>query len=225
VRVSKPEPTVVYQETEKGMIEQMDFVKPYLFGLTLAFTIGPMSLLIVQRGITKGIRSALITSLGLAVADFTHALISFSIGASILTLIQGHTTAIQLFSGIILLGLSLHIAFSSFKNYQQKLTVTAVKSSGSDFLSAYLLTLHNPMTILLFLGFLGYISASVSVMNTFVSAFSLFLGSLTGQVFIGCTATSLRRFFQHPKAILTLNTLSALVIALFAVGSFVKAFA
>ncbi len=202
----------------------MDFLKPYLFGLNLAFTIGPMSLLIVQRGITKGLRSALMTSLGLAVADFTHALIAFSIGASILTIIRGHATAIQLFSGIVLLGLSLHIAFSSFKSYQQKQKVTAAKSSGSDFLSAYLLTLHNPMTILLFLGFLGYISASVSVLNTFVFAFFLFLGSLTGQVFIGCTATSLRRFFQHPKAILILNTLSALVIALFALGSFVKVF-
>lgn len=200
----------------------MDFTKAYFFGLTLAFAVGPMALLIVQRGINKGIRSALATASAIATADFTYAIIAFGIGTSVLQFMKSYEAYVHVFSGVVLLALAIHVFYSAFQKYVHRQKVVAAKGAGNDFLSAYLLTMHNPMTIAVFLGFLGYLVKVTSVTGMLGFAFVLFLGSLSGQVAIGLTASSLRGFFQNPKSIFILNTISAIGIAAFAVMSFLK---
>src|SRR3989344_4250 len=140
------------------MMRIMGFVKAYFIGLTIAFTIGPISLLIAQRGITKGLESAIVTSLGVAIADFTFALVACTVGVSPLLFVA--------------------------------------KGKGSDFISAYALTMHNPMTIAVFLSFISYMTGIESVGGVLLFAFFLFLGSLSGQLTIWLTSRSLWGFFQ-----------------------------
>jgi len=204
------------------MMRIMGFVKAYFIGLTIAFTIGPISLLIAQRGITKGLKSAIVTSLGVAIADFTFALVACTIGVSTLLFVEKYERYVYLFSGIVLLLLALHISYSALNMYKQKTHTSAAKGKGSDFISAYALTMHNPMTIAVFLSFLSYMTGIESVGGVLLFAFFLFLGSLSGQLTIGLTACSLWGFFQNPKSILILNTMSAIGIAAFAVVSFFK---
>lgn len=208
----------------KGMMLIMGFAKAYFIGLTIAFTIGPISLLIAQRGITRGVKSAMVTSLGVALADFTFALVACTVGVSVLLFVENYKQYVYLFSGIVLLALALHISYSAFKIYKQKIHVSAAKAKGSDCISAYALTIHNPMTIAVFLGFLSYMTGIQSVSGILLFAFFLFLGSLTGQLTIGLIASGLRGFFQNPKSILILNIMSATGIAAFAVVSFLKVF-
>lgn len=200
----------------------MDFAKAYLFGLILAFAVGPMALLIVQRGITKGLRSALATASAIAVADFTYAIIAFGIGTSVLRFMNSYEAYVHVFSGVVLLALAVHVFYSAFQKYVHGQKVIAAKGAGNDFLSAYLLTMHNPMTIAVFLGFLGYLTEITSLTGMLGFAFVLFLGSLSGQVAISLTASSLRRFFQNPTSIFILNTISSIGIAAFAIISFLK---
>jgi len=200
----------------------MDFMKAYFFGLTLAFAVGPMALLIVQRGITKGLRSALATASAIAVADFTYALIAFGIGTSVLQFMESYEIYVHVFSGVVLFALAIHVFYSAFQKYVHRQKVVAANGAGNDFLSAYVLTMHNPMTVAVFLGFLGYLTEVTSVTGILGFAFVLFLGSLSGQVAIGLTASSLRGFFQNPTSIFILNTISAIGITAFAVMSFLK---
>ncbi|TSC58230.1 MAG: threonine efflux protein [Candidatus Peregrinibacteria bacterium Greene0416_62] len=201
----------------------MIFAKAYLFGLTLAFAVGPMALLIVQRGITKGLKSSLATALGIAVADFTYAIIAFSIGTSVLYFVEVYSVYVHLFSGVILLLLAIHICYLALRTYFHKQRIVAAKGSGNDFLSAYMLTMHNPMTVAIFLGFLGYLTEMKTFTGVIAFAFALFLGSLSGQIAIGLTASSLRGFFQNTKAFMALNLMSAVGIAVFAGASFLNA--
>lgn len=204
------------------MMRTMDVAKAYLFGLTLAFAVGPMALLIVQRGMNKGLRSALATASAIAIADFTYAIIAFGIGTSVLQFMKSYEVYVHVFSGLVLFILAIHVFYSAFQKYVHHQKVVAAKGAGNDFLSAYLLTMHNPMTIAVFLGFLGYLTEITSVAGTLGFALVLFLGSLTGQLAIGLTASSLRGFFQNPTSVFILNTISAIGIAAFAVMSFLK---
>ncbi len=202
----------------------MDFLQPYLFGLTLAFSVGPMTLLLIQRGITKGLKSSLITAFALAAADGTYALLVFGIGTSILRSLGAYKTYTYLLSGLILFALAIYIFISALRNHLHGQRIAAAKGIGSDFISAYILTVHNPMTALIFLGFLGYMTEDISMKATIGYAFTLFLGSFSGQLFFACTASGLRRFFQKPESIFILNTVSAIAIAVFAALSFLKVF-
>lgn len=194
---------------------EMNLIKAYFIGLTIALTVGPITLLIVQRGLTKGLKSAVVTSLGVALADFTFALIASSIGASVLLFVSTYEWQVHLFSGVVLLGLAAYIAYSAVRTYKQHIHAHVAKVKGGDFVSAYVLTMHNPMTIAVFLGFVGYMTDIQSFGGVLLFALMLFLGSYTGQLFFGLTSFSLRKFFQNPKAILLLNCISALGIAIF----------
>ncbi len=200
----------------------MFFIKAYFIGMIIALTIGPISLLIFQRGISKGVRSGVATAFGVALADCTFALAACFIGVSLLVFIEQYERYVYLFSGVVLLGLGLHVLQSARTAYRQKTPRRAVVATGSDCLSAYVLTIHNPMTILVFLGFLSYMTGIRSLGGIFLFALFLFLGSLTVQLSIAIIGSSLRRFFQNSKSILFLNMLSALGIIAFAVMSFWK---
>lgn len=206
------------------MLFTMIFAKAYLFGLTLAFAVGPMALLIVQRGIMKGLSSALATALAIAVADLSHAFIAFGIGTSVLHFIESYDTYVYVLSGVVLFVLAIHIFYSARQEYVHQQRIVAAKGTGGDFLSAYVLTMHNPMTIAVFLGFLGYFTEVTSIIGMLGFVFAIFLGSLSGQMAIGLSASSLRGFFQDPKSIFILNTISAIGIAAFAMASFLKVF-
>lgn len=200
----------------------MEYTKAYFFGLTLAFAVGPMALLIVQRGLNKGLSSALATASAIAMADFTYAIIAFGIGTSVLQFMKSYEVYVHVFSGAVLLLLAIHVFYSAFQKYSRRQQTAAAKGVGNDFLSAYLLTIHNPMTVAVFLGFLGYLTEVTSVAGMLGFAFVLFLGSLSGQAAIALTASGLRGFFQNPTSIFLLNTISALGIAAFAFMSFLK---
>ncbi len=203
-------------------MECMNIFKVYFIGLTIALTIGPISLLIAQRAITKGMKCAIVTSLGVALADFTFAIVACTVGASVLLFVEKYDRSVHVFSGIVLLGLALYISYGALKAYQKKIQSSAAKGSGNDFISAYALTIHNPMTVAVFLGFLSFMTGIQSIGGVLLFAFCLFLGSLTGQLIIGLTAWILRGFFQNPKSILALNMISAIGITAFALGSFLK---
>lgn len=200
----------------------MDLITIYIFGLTLSLTVGPMTLLIVQRAITKGLKSGLLTALGLALADGTLALIAFSIGASILVVVSEYKFLVYLFSGIVLLGLALYISWTAFLSFRKGEATQAKKASGKDFISAYLLTLHNPLTLAIFLGFIGNITNLQSIPRIALCAFMLFLGSATGQFSIGILSYKLRGLFKSPSSIFAMNLISSIVIAIFGMMNFLK---
>ncbi len=200
----------------------MELLKAYIFGLTLSLTVGPMTLLIVQRAISKGLKSAMLTSLGLALADWTWALIAFSIGAYVLVLVSEYQALVKIFSGIVLLCLGAYIFWSSLVAFKGHKALKAANTSGGDFISAYLLTLHNPLTIAIFLSFIGHTNELQSVFSVILYANMVLLGSATGQFTVALISYNLRRFFKSPKTIFLMNTVSSIIIGIFGILSFIK---
>lgn len=197
----------------------MNILKAYLFGLTIALSIGPITLLIVQRSMSRGLWSGVTTAIGVALADGTLAVVAFSIGVPVLRFFESYRTSVQMVSSGILLAIAVWIFILSLQKFRANEKTVAVVSTGKDLVSSYLLTLHNPFTIALFLGILGSFTGISSTIEISLFALLLFLGSLTGQLLFAFTASCLRNFFQDVRSIFILNTLSAIGIALFALST------
>lgn len=202
----------------------MEFLKAFIFGLVLAAGIGPMGILMFQRTISKGIKSGVLTATGVALADWTLAIVAFSVGASILLFVDKYESLVYIFSGTVLLGLALYILRSSYISYQEGQMPKAAPAKGSDFISAYILTVHNPLTIGVFLGFMGQITDIQSITSIILYASILFLGSLAGQLIIVFISHNMRSFFKGARNILIMNIFSSIVVCAFAALSFAKLF-
>lgn len=197
----------------------MPLVKAYFFGLTLAFAIGPMALLITQRCVTFGLKSGVATALGIALADLSYALIAFSIGSVILSFAKAFEFHLNFLSSIVLLVLALYIFSSSIRNYKmgdptKECRIKNIKAKY-HLLSAYALTAFNPLTLAIFLAFLVQVKGANSMSEIVTLSFAIFLGSLTGQLSIAYAAHGTRNFFAKPIHVFYLNLISGFGILTF----------
>jgi threonine/homoserine/homoserine lactone efflux protein len=154
----------------------MLFLKGILIGLLIAIPVGPVGILCVHRVIAKGKLSGVFSGLGAAFADGLYG----AVAAFGLTLISdfliGQHLWIRLLGGIFIVFIGIRMYFAK--------PVTAIEDDvpntlGKDFLSTFIITITNPLTIM---GFLA-IFAGLNLINPhrgFMDASILVAGVVTG---------------------------------------------
>ena len=153
-------------------------LRSFLFGMTLAAAVGPIALLIVNCGISRGFRAAFAAGCGAAVADLLSAMLAFIAGAQLLAWL-------------------------------------ADKQDGFRRLSSLLLTLVNPLTVLVFVGFAGQLPLGSSVRTAAALALAVFAGSLMVQTVLALGGAALTRVLSNSRWQRLLNGLSGAAIAAF----------
>ncbi|MCK7491231.1 MAG: LysE family translocator [Comamonadaceae bacterium] len=135
----------------------MDELRAFLFGVTLAAAVGPIALLVMRNGLNHGLRPALASALGVALADLTYAGIALGAGAVVVDEPAGAGRPVR---GDVLgpAARPRHLA------HRQRAACRAIDAGTSapaavGLLPTYLLTLANPLTILLFAGFSGQLAS------------------------------------------------------------------
>ncbi len=205
-------------------IDMTGLGKAYLFGLTLSLTIGPMALLIVQRCVSRSTESGFRTAYGIATADFTYGLIAFLVGSPVLRILEHYSQVVHAIASTVLLAMAFSIAIGSMRTFANGKSLPAAAAHGNDFFSAYALTMVNPSTIVVLLGFLGSLPFPAGNGSALFLTIGFFLGSLTGQCLIATMATVVRGFFRNPANLLLLNLGSAVGIAFFGVAGLIGVF-
>lgn len=188
-------------------------IAPFLFGLTLAMSIGPIAILIINQSINCGIRAGISCGFGAAFADFTYALIAFQLGSFLQRFISGKEVAFQIASSLVLLAFGVWMVFSSLKRFNKN------KEAGDSLplvcrrplMTTYLLTLANPLTIIVFSGVSGQMQLSTGT-DIIIGSSLLFSGSLVVQLCLATLGIGLRRFFYRPNVLTSLNILSGIGI-------------
>lgn len=190
----------------------MIFFNAYVFGFALAISFGPIALIIFNNAISFGLASSMKIALGAALADGFIGLIVFIIGGGLLIYLTPYVYEINVVSGLVLISLGVYFIVSSEqKNFKHDRGIKAKE--------VFVLTIINPTTIVLFLSFLGTINNKLSIIESTLLAFSLFLGSLSSQLiysFIGCLA---KDALLNINAIKLVKKLSGLSIISFGVIS------
>lgn len=194
----------------------VDELRAFVFGLIVAAAIGPIAVLIVYNGVNHGLDAALRSAVGAGFGDFTYSVAALAVGATILHFLEAYTQEFHILSSAILIVLGLWIVWRATHATMMS-AGEIVPSGGYGFWATYALTLVNPLTILIFLGFAGQLSLNGRWLFVFYYAGFIFLGSLFVQVALALFGAGLNRWLQNPRAISLLNKVSGLAIAGFGV--------
>ncbi|HXV40649.1 MAG TPA: LysE family transporter [Steroidobacteraceae bacterium] len=150
------------------------WIKSLLFGAVLAGSIGPIALLIFGTAARRGFAAGVFAAAGAALADLAYALVAFSIGALVLPLLAAHQTAVRIASASLLVALGLLMLLRPPAD-----AAAPAQPAARMLLPVFLLTLVNPMTIVVFAGFVPQLPLAGSLPVAAWLAFALGVGSLT----------------------------------------------
>jgi threonine/homoserine/homoserine lactone efflux protein len=196
----------------------MNALHAFLFGISLAIAIGPIALLIIQNGLNHGINVAVRSGFGAATADLLYSIVAFIIGARVVSALSAHDRVIHIVSGAALIGVGAWLATRAVSPVRRSDEAqTHADRDRAGFWVTLLLTLANPLTLAIFLGFAGQLSLGGDSRTAVFLSFCVFLGSLLVQMMFALLGASLGKWVTDRRAIGVLNFASAMAIIAFGV--------
>jgi threonine/homoserine/homoserine lactone efflux protein len=151
--------------------------KAFLFGAIVAAAIGPIALLIFALGARQGFRAGGFAGLGAALGDGLYALVAFVAGALILPLLAAYELPIQVGCALLLVGLGAWMLVGPLRRRDAP---AAPQPATRFFLPVFLLTIVNPLTLVVFTG----IVPQLPVAGSFARAVSLALALASGSAIV-----------------------------------------
>ena len=196
-------------------------VRAFLFGLALGAAVGPIALYVIHVGLTHGRRAAVDCALGVAVADFTYAVVALAVGARLEGWLGAHRAALSGVSSAVLLALGAWLGWSAWTRPPARYDEARFSGRVTGFATTYALTLANPLTILLFVSFSGQLHLTRQWEDVPYYAALIFLGSLPAQLAYAFIGAGMHRLLR-PAAIRGANLLSSIVIGGFGIYGIVR---
>ena len=154
--------------------------KGLLIGIIASAPMGPVGVLCLQRTINKGRWYGFVTGCGAALSDLFYALITGYGMSFVFDYVSNNIFYLQLFGSILL----LVFGFYTFSSNPVKALRAPSGKKGSylhNFLTAFLVTLSNPLIILLFIGLFAsfaFVEVGELVSNTVTGYISIVAGAL-----------------------------------------------
>jgi threonine/homoserine/homoserine lactone efflux protein len=208
----------------------LDWVSTWYFpvglfiGAAAAAPIGPVNILVIQRTLSRGWRSAMWLGLGAALGDAVFAMVAAFGLTALTTLIDAHSDPVRLVGGLILLGFAL-VLWRSTPHLEAP--QRQAPRSGNMAVATFLLTITNPATILWFAGAFGAIGfkeighhTDTQLLHSLELVLGVFAGSMLWWVFVGGLSRWLRGRLND-RVLYWINHVSAAVLALFGVAALV----
>jgi threonine/homoserine/homoserine lactone efflux protein len=202
-------------------MDALYLTKGIVIGFSIAAPVGPIGLLCIRRSISHGALSGLLTGLGAATADACYGCIA-GFGLTVITSLLIHQKVwLQLVGGLFL----CYLGIATFlKGRSETLPVSEGRGYLLSYVSAFFLTLTNPMTILSFAAIFAGIGIATAT-NGYVSAITLVAGVFMGSALWWAVLTGSLKFICRtitPAIHRWVNRLSGGVLLLFGVGSLVN---
>jgi threonine/homoserine/homoserine lactone efflux protein len=201
------------------MTELELLIKGMIAGLMIAAPVGPVNILCINRTLTSGWKSGVISGIGAAAADmFYGAVAGFSISLVIQFLVREQFW-INLVGSVLL----IVIGISYFFKRPKPLTLQNEVSSNvySNLRLTFLLTLTNPTTVLSFLAVLAALGVRdhrVWWLTVFLVV-GVFWGSMAWWVLLSSIVSHFRDRFNG-RLLLLMNRISGLTMVVFGVVVF-----
>ncbi len=195
--------------------------KAFVFGAVVAGSIGPIALLIFSTAAREGFAAGAFAGVGAALADFLYALAALSIGALMLPMLSAHAQAIEVGCALLLVGLGLSMLWRQSRTAE---AAVAPRPAASSLLPTFLLTIVNPMTLVVFAGIVPQLPLAGSMGNAAVHAFALAAGSASVGFVIAGTGAALGRNLPDARWRRAVSAAAATGILVFGVYGLFAAF-
>ncbi len=190
------------------------FVKGLIIGFSIAAPLGPIGILCIQRTLHEGRTSGLISGLGAATADAVYGFIAGFGLTFISTFLVNEQVQIRLFGGLFLLYLGIKTFFSVSQEKRTEKSSTLIKA----YMTTFILTLTNPVTILFFAAVFAGLGAGRTYLSAGFLVAGVFSGSVLWWVILSSSASLLKSKVDLPK-LKWINRGSGMIIAGFGVLS------
>jgi threonine/homoserine/homoserine lactone efflux protein len=192
-------------------------LKAFVFGATLAATIGPIALLIIRISAVDGLGHGMRASLGAAVADLTFAIVAFAGGYAITSALESQRALLSVIGAAVLVAFGLWMAVQALRSRD------AARPAGTRVLSApffqtFVLTIVNPLGIVLFMSLAVQFPGVSSLAAVAFLCACVFAGSLVVQVALAFGGSLLARLTEDARWLRALNLASGLGVAAFGVA-------
>jgi threonine/homoserine/homoserine lactone efflux protein len=194
----------------------------FLIGIAVSVPLGPLGMLCIKRTVNKNWKSGFLSGLGIAASDVIYAIVAGFSLTIIINFISTYEIYFKILGASMVVLLGLYIFMSNpakdIQKFQKKGT-----SYLQDFLTAFLLTVTNPLSVFVFIA----IFTSYSLVLQLSQLFEALL--IIGGIFVGGATwwfvlTGMAHLFRHKLTINTLwwaNKIIGLSIILIAVGLFI----
>lgn len=198
----------------------------FCVGLASSVTVGPVAVLCIQRTLSKGHLSGIMSGLGVACADTLLAILAFSVYALLRSYIEEYNTIIQICGGAIVVIIGVFIFFQNPVPQIRK-NRAGKTNLWQDFGSMFGVTLANFVVIIPYiLAFFTMfnIDINISTENLSLDGESIgrmmlnvlvILGFLLGAMTWWFSITSIINIFRkrfRPRHMLTINHVAGIVI-------------
>ena len=155
------------------------FFKGLILGVAISMPMGPISILCIQRTLAHGIKIGLCTAIGSAFADGIFGSIAAFGLNSVTIFLKNYSLLLHTIGGLALTYLGIKIILSKTEPIQHNMNVTSTKAFRA-FISAFFLTLTNPITIFSFMAFFAGIGFATQGQNDAAHVFVLITGLMLG---------------------------------------------
>lgn len=147
-------------------------------GLAVAAPVGPMGMLCIRRTLTEGPRAGLAIGFGIACGDAVYGLVAALGLVSVSQFMLAYDKPLHLVAGLFLLYLGLRTFFQ--KPAEQAATLRGNGTGLRSFASAFLLTLTNPQTIIMFAALFATLAprGAFSTSIAMTTVLGVFFGSI-----------------------------------------------
>lgn len=190
-------------------------LKGMLIGFSIALPVGPIGLLCIRHSLVRGAFYGLIAGLGAALADTCYgALAGFGMTMAC-DFLADYRLVVQLLGGILLCYLGISALRSNPQNIDEKSRNQS--STFKIFITTFLLTLTNPLTLLSFMGVyaaLGVCMAGEQVSSIVMLVAGVFVGSIAWWVILSSSAAMIGKRFNF-KSTQLFNKLTGSILLTF----------
>ncbi|MCL6603642.1 MAG: LysE family translocator [Paenibacillus sp.] len=195
------------------------FLKGMIIGLSIAAPVGPIGILCIRRTLNQGRLYGFISGAGAATADAFYGCVA-AFGLTIIShFLMEQRLWIQFVGGLFL----LYMGIQSMRSVPN--TNTSFSSSEgllTSYLSTFILTLTNPMTILAFIGvFAGLGISSGSNTEAVFLVTGVFMGSLLWWLLLS-NGIGLIKGFINNDLMVWINRCSGMVLIIFGIVALIK---
>jgi threonine/homoserine/homoserine lactone efflux protein len=170
-------------------------LKSLVLGLSIAAPVGPIGILCIRRSLVDGWIAGLICGLGAATADAMYgALGAFALNSISAWLVRGRVWMTIAGSAFL-----LYLGVRIFRSAPPETTATAAGSATGAYVSTFLLTLANPLTILSFAAaFAGMGAGAVGYGGVVTMLVGVFVGSAAWWLILTSVAGAARSRLSPP---------------------------
>ncbi len=156
-------------------------VKGFIIGVVVSAPLGPVGVLCIQRTLNKGRWYGFVTGLGASLSDIFYALLTGYGMSFIFDFLNANILYLQLIGSAMLLGFGYYTFRSN--------PITSIRpvshNKGTyihNFITAFIVTLTNPLIILLFIGLFArfaFVLPEIPFWEQVAGYFSIVIGALT----------------------------------------------